>query len=223
MSKGPDTIQRRVNYERILKATGTTRARTSVCQRALTHRAARNRFDLLATRGVVWRTPDNGDMPKKDKRVDAYIDDAAEFAQPILVRIRQTVHEACPDVEETLKWGHPSFMHHGIMCGMAAFKEYCALHFWKGGLIVENIASDQAWGQLGRLTKVADLPPKKTVVGYVKKAMELNALGTKAPKRPTKPKKELVMPEPFMAAIKKNKKALATWMAEGKPRNWKYM
>ena len=196
-------------------------------------------------------------MPKTDKRVDAYIENAAEFAQPILTRIRQTVHEACPDVEETLKWGHPSFMYQGIMCGMVAFKEYCALHFWKGQLIVENVSSDQVWGQLGRLKKVGDLPPKKTVVGYVKKAMELNELGTQSPKRPTKPRKELVMPGAFMTAIKKNKKALATfegfsptnrrdyiewitdakgedtrarriaqaveWMAEGKPRNWKYM
>ena len=196
-------------------------------------------------------------MPKTDKRIDAYIENAADFAQPILTRVRQIVHEACPEVEETLKWGHPSFMYHGIMCGMASFKEYCAFHFWKGALIIENAASDQMWGQLGRLAKVSDLPPKKVLVGYVKKAMELNEEGTKFPRRPVKPKKELVMPEQFMAAIKKNKKALAgfeafspsnkrdyiewitdakgedtrdrriaqavEWMAEGKPRNWKYM
>ena len=196
-------------------------------------------------------------MPKTDKRIDAYIDNAADFAQPILTRVRQIVHEACPDVEETLKWGHPAFMYHGIMCGMASFKDYCAFHFWKGALIIENPTGDQMWGQLERLTKVSDLPPKKVIVGYVKKAMELNEEGTKVPRRPVKPKKELVMPEPFMAAIKKNKKAFAgfeafspshkreyiewitdakgedtrarriaqavEWMAEGKPRNWKYM
>jgi uncharacterized protein YdeI (YjbR/CyaY-like superfamily) len=196
-------------------------------------------------------------MPAKDKRVDAYIDQAPDFAKPILTRIRETVHEACPECEETLKWGHPSFMYNGIMCGMAAFKEYCAFHFWKGALIVEGAEGVNMWSQLGRLSKVSDLPPKKTVVGYVKKAMELNELGTKVPKRPAKAKKELVMPEPFMTAIKKNKKALAgfeafspshkreyiewisdakgedtrarriaqavEWMAEGKPRNWKYM
>src|SRR3954468_22615736 len=73
-------------------------------------------------------------MPAKDKRVDAYIDQAPDFARPILTRIRETVHEACPECEETLKWGHPLFMYNGIMCGMAAFKEYCAFHFWKGAL-----------------------------------------------------------------------------------------
>jgi len=196
-------------------------------------------------------------MPAKDKRVDAYIDQAPDFAKPILTRIRETVHEACPECEETLKWGHPSFMYHGIMCGMASFKSYCAFHFWKGSLIVADAKGDQAWGQLGKLSKVSDLPPKKVLTGYIKKAMELNELGTKPPKRAPKPKKDLVMPEPFMAAITKSKKALATyqgfspshqreyvewitdakgedtrarriaqaveWMAEGKPRNWKYM
>lgn len=196
-------------------------------------------------------------MPTKDERIDAYIDDAEDFAKPILTRIREIIHETCPDCEETLKWGHPSFMYRGILCGTAAFKEYCAFHFWKGALIIDNANGDQMWGQLGRLTKISDLPPKKTLVGYIEKAMELNELGTKVPKRPAKPKKELVMPEPFMAAIKKNKKALAgfeafspshkreyiewitdakgedtrarriaqavEWMAEGKPRNWKYM
>jgi uncharacterized protein YdeI (YjbR/CyaY-like superfamily) len=196
-------------------------------------------------------------MPNTDKRIDAYIDNAADFAKPILTRVREIIHEACPDVEETLKWGHPAFMYHGILCGMASFKEYCAFHFWKGALIIEGASGDQMWGQLGRLTKVSDLPAKKLLVGYVKKAMVLNAEGTKVPRPPAKPKKELVMPEPFMAAIKKNKKALAgyeafspshkreyiewitdakgedtrarriaqavEWMAEGKPRNWKYM
>jgi uncharacterized protein YdeI (YjbR/CyaY-like superfamily) len=196
-------------------------------------------------------------VPTRDKRIDAYIDDAEDFAKPILTRIRAIVHEACPDCEETLKWGHPSFMYRRILCGTAAFKEYCAFHFWKGALIIDNANGDQMWGQLGKLTRISDLPPKKTLVGYIEKAMELNELGTKVPKRPAKPRKELVMPEPFMAAIKKNKKALAgfeafspshrreyiewitdakgedtrarriaqavEWMAEGKPRNWKYM
>ncbi len=48
-------------------------------------------------------------MPKKDARVDAYINKSADFAKPILNQIRQLVHTACPDVEETIKWGFPHF------------------------------------------------------------------------------------------------------------------
>ena len=46
-------------------------------------------------------------MLKKDPRVDAYIDEAADFARPILSHIRRLVHAACPDVQETLKWNCP--------------------------------------------------------------------------------------------------------------------
>ena len=53
-------------------------------------------------------------MGKKDDRVDSYIGKAAGFAKPILAKLRGLVHGACPDAEETLKWGMPSFLYRGI-------------------------------------------------------------------------------------------------------------
>ena len=41
-------------------------------------------------------------MPSRDPRIDAYIARAAEFARPILEHLRAVVHEACPDVQETI-------------------------------------------------------------------------------------------------------------------------
>ena len=51
-------------------------------------------------------------------------------------------------------------MHDGILCGMAAFKEHCAVSFWKGSLIVDRKgrSADEAMGQFGRITRIADLP-----------------------------------------------------------------
>lgn len=73
----------------------------------------------------------------RDPRVDAYIDKAAPFAQPILERLREAVHEACPDVEETLKWSMPSFVHAGgILAGMAAFKQHVSFGYWKHALVM---------------------------------------------------------------------------------------
>jgi hypothetical protein len=63
-------------------------------------------------------------------------------------------------------------------------KEYCAFHFWKGALIIENSASDQMWGQLGRLAKVSDLRRRRSSSATSRKAMELNEEGTKVPRRP---------------------------------------
>src|SRR5205085_6619396 len=122
-------------------------------------------------------------MGKRDKRVDAYIAKSAEFARPILETIREAVHEGCPDVEETIKWSFPHFDYKGVMCGMAAFKEHCALGFWKGSLIVGNKTSDAGMGQFGRITSIKDLPDEKTLTGYVRKAAELNDKGVKVPGR----------------------------------------
>jgi hypothetical protein len=68
-------------------------------------------------------------------------------------------------VEETLKWSAPAYMHHGILCITAAFKQHCALVIWKGPLIFGNDKrGKEAMGHFGRLTKVSDLPPKKVLI-----------------------------------------------------------
>ncbi len=99
-------------------------------------------------------------MPTKDPRIDAYIARSADFAKPVLRHLRQLIHRGCPEAEETLKWGRPTFTYKGILCGMAAFKEHCALGFWKGRLIVGNNEGrrQEAMGQFGRITSLRDLP-----------------------------------------------------------------
>ncbi|HZT77994.1 MAG TPA: DUF1801 domain-containing protein [Vicinamibacterales bacterium] len=77
-------------------------------------------------------------MGTKDKRVDAYIAKAADFAKPILVHLRDAVHTACPEVTETIKWGMPAFDYKGPMCGMAAFKQHATFGFWKSSLVFGN-------------------------------------------------------------------------------------
>lgn len=151
-------------------------------------------------------------MGKRDPRVDAYIAKSADFAKPILNHIRTVVHEACPPVEETIKWSMPHFDYGGILCSMAAFKEHCAFHLWHGSLIVEN-GTREAMGQFGRITKVSDLPPKKAMIGYIKTGMKLRDEGVTSPTR-SKPKKksvDVVVPVELTTALKKNKKALAVF------------
>ena len=156
-------------------------------------------------------------MSTRDPRVDAYIAKSADFAKPILSHLREVVHSACPDVEETLKWGAPHFVYKGMLGGMASFKQHCAFGFWKGSLVIgeDATAASQAMGSFGRITKVADLPPKSTLAGYVKKAAKLNEDGTPRPKTkvPKPPKKEIAVPADFATALRKNKKARTTFEA----------
>jgi uncharacterized protein YdeI (YjbR/CyaY-like superfamily) len=152
-------------------------------------------------------------MGTKDPRIDSYITKAQPFARPILKYIRKAVHAGCPDVEETLKWSHPSFMYKGILCGMAAFNEHVTFGFWKATAMndVVSTKSGEAAGQFGRIQSVDDLPGEKAMVGLVKQAAALHDQGVKAPRLKTAPKAPIAEPDDFTAALKKNKKALKTY------------
>src|ERR1041385_1770035 len=151
-------------------------------------------------------------MPKKDPRIDAYIAKAADFAKPILTHLRKLIHAADPDAVETMKWSMPHFEHKGIVCGMAAFKAHCSFGFWKGELILGRSQGGDGMGHFGRITWLADLPSDKVLTSYIKKAVTLNEAGVKKAVLPrSKVKKELVVPDYFTGALRKNKKALATF------------
>ncbi|HYJ91894.1 MAG TPA: YdeI/OmpD-associated family protein [Pyrinomonadaceae bacterium] len=152
-------------------------------------------------------------MPTKDPRVDAYIEKSADFAKPILKHIRKVVHKACPAVTETMKWSFPHFDYKGMLCSMAAFKQHCAFGFWKQSLLEKSAfpAQKTAMGSFGRIESKADLPADDVLISLIKQAVELNDNGVKVAKKPTGPKKELVIPDYFTAALKKNKAAKETF------------
>lgn len=156
-------------------------------------------------------------MGKKDPRVDAYIAKSKDFAKPILEHFRELVHKACPDVEETIKWGFASFDFKGPFCSMASFKQHCAIGFWKAALMKDikltaNAKAETAMGHLGKITSLKDLPKDKVLISYLKEAAKLNADGVKLPPKPkSKEQKELVVPDFFTKALKKNKKSFETF------------
>jgi len=154
-------------------------------------------------------------MARKDPRIDAYLAKRAPFARPVLVRIRKVVHEACPDVVETVKWNNPAFEHHGLLAGFAAFKAHCTFGFWKDALIRsrEGAKTAELLDQLGKMTSVDDLPPDAAVTKVVKLAAELNEKGIKIDRPKAAPKTPVEIPADLMAALGKNKKAKVTFDA----------
>lgn len=153
-------------------------------------------------------------MGQHDPRVDAYIEKRAEFARPILERLRELVHATCPDVEETIKWGMPSFEYHGILCGMAAFKQHAVFGFWKHELV---IGDDEKWreamGSFGCLRSVRELPTRVQFARWMKKAMQLNVDGVKAPQRKRARRAPAKLHAAFRAALAKSSKARASFAA----------
>ena len=152
-------------------------------------------------------------MPTIDTRIDAYIARQREFAKPILTYLREVIHEGCPECEETLKWSSPSFMHHGILAGFAAFKEHATFGFWKHELVTGRRERGNAMGSFSRLTSVADLPPRRELVAMVRKAKAFNEDGARVPRRKPAPKKAIPVPSDLRTALARSKRAKATFDA----------
>ena len=162
-------------------------------------------------------------MSSHEPRIDAYIERQAEFARPILEELRQRVHSACPEVEETIKWGAPAFTYKGKLLGvMAGFKQHAAFNLWHGKQVVDaDAAAQEGMGQYGRLETLKDLPGKRTTTQHVRAAMALIEGGATATTgRTPKPPPEL--PADLGKAMRGNKPALAAWKAftPGKQREY---
>jgi hypothetical protein len=150
-------------------------------------------------------------MPILDPRIDAYIAASPAFAQPILTHLRDVIHAACPEVEETIKWSRPHFQYKGMLCQMSAFTAHCALGFWKGAVLFPDSAEKEAMGQFGRITAIKDLPSKKELSAIVKRAIKLNDEAVKPPARAAP--QALSVPEDFARALGANQAALKAFDA----------
>lgn len=151
---------------------------------------------------------------RTDPRIDGYIERQADFARPILNFLRETVHSACPDCEETLKWSMPYFLYKGeMLAGMAAFKQHATFGFWRGSLVVgEGKAEMDAMGQFGRIRSLEDLPSRAELGALVRKAMALTDQGVK-PTRNKQKKAPFSVPDDLRSALDRNPAAAATFEA----------
>jgi len=186
--------------------------RTGPCgapgRRAAHVRAQGNR----EARGGVRRFLGGGTM--KNPEVDAYIAKAAPFARPILEKIRRLFHQACPQIEERLKWGCPSFEHKGMVGGMAAFKAHAAFGLWRQDVLPAPRGMFRSKSPMGsdRYTDVSQLPPDAALLKYIRAAVKLNEDGPPS-RAKSRPKPPVKAPAYFMAALRKSGKALATFEA----------
>ncbi|MBV1686796.1 YdeI/OmpD-associated family protein [Novosphingobium sp. G106] len=187
-----------------------------------------------------------------DPRIDAYIAEAAPFAQPILTHLRGLIHAAVPGLDETIKWGMPHFMLGGKnLAGLAAFKAHAALVLHGEGRV--SAKDEDGMGGYGKIRSLEDLPPDTELTATLQASAARLANGVKKP-REAKAKPEIAMPNDFGAALPADARAFfdglapshryeylewitgakrpetrakrvaqaAEWLGEGKRLNWKY-
>ena len=145
-----------------------------------------------------------------DPRIDAYIAKAAPFARPSLEKVRERVHAAAPDAEETMKWSAPGFTVDGkILLMMAAFKAHAALNFWRGQEIGDGNPKAGAMGQFGKLTSADDLPADADLDALIREAAALAKTAPAPRKVKYEPKSPATLHPEFAAALEANPKAQA--------------
>jgi hypothetical protein len=72
----------------------------------------------------------------KDPRVDAYLDGLPDWQRDILSQVRDIVHAADPDVEETIKRTvQPYFVLDGNICAFLAAKDHVNVFLYDGAIV----------------------------------------------------------------------------------------
>ena len=72
----------------------------------------------------------------RDPRVDAYIDALPEWQQVICQEVRELVHAADTDVEETIKRTvQPYFVLQGSICALLAAKDHVNIFMYDGAIV----------------------------------------------------------------------------------------
>ena len=144
-----------------------------------------------------------------DAKVDAYIEKAQPFAQPILRHLRELASKAEPEAAEALRWGAPFWILKGRqLCGMASFKKHCAFILeWDG-------ADTKAMGNFGRITSIEDLPSDEEIIALIQQKAARIRSGedaASAKRKAAKPKPKIAVPEDFSEALSRQKGACAVW------------
>ena len=72
----------------------------------------------------------------KDPRVDAYLDGLPAWQQEVCSKVRDLVHEADPEVEETIKRTvQPYFVLDGNICALLATKDHVNVFLYDGAIV----------------------------------------------------------------------------------------
>jgi hypothetical protein len=72
----------------------------------------------------------------RDPRVDEYIDALPDWQQAVCRQVRDLVHAADPEVEETIKRRvQPYFVLQGNICALLATKDHVNVFLYDGGIV----------------------------------------------------------------------------------------
>jgi hypothetical protein len=106
----------------------------------------------------------------RDPRVDRYIEALPDWQQAICQQVRELVHAADPEVQETIKRRvQPYFVLQGNICALLATKDHVNVFLYDGGIVPDPE---------GIITGGHDNKTARTVAIYEGEALAATALRT---------------------------------------------
>ena len=141
-----------------------------------------------------------------NQKVDEFLINASKW-QVELTQLRKVVLDC--HLNEELKWGVPCYTYNkSNIVLIHAFKEYCAILFFKGALLkdvndilIEQTKNVQASRQI-RFTNIDEIVKLEAVLKtYIKEAIEIEKSGLKIDFKKTT---EYIIPEEFQIELNKN-------------------
>lgn len=113
--------------------------------------------------------------------VDTYISGLKHaWWQTIVRELRAAVHAADPNIEETIKWGTPSFEHQGRVAWVFCAADWVHFSFPQGALLdASHGLFEDTDNKAQRTIKVrrGEAVPRKVIIGLVKEAVQNNLTG----------------------------------------------
>lgn len=124
--------------------------------------------------------------------IDAKLAALGDWRGEVLARMRGLIHDADPDVEETVKWRKPSnpsgvpvWEHAGIICTGETYKDYVKLTFANGAALEDPAKLFNA-SLAGGTRRAIDIREGQTVDAAAFKALVKEAVALNVAKKPKK-------------------------------------
>jgi hypothetical protein len=130
----------------------------------------------------------NEDGLSASQRIDAKIAALDDWRGRTLARIRTLIHQADPDVVETVKWGRvPVFEHDGIITTAETYKTAVKMTFARGASIEDpkGLFNSSLEGNTRRAIdfREGDKIDEEALKGLIRAAVALNASARAAKRR----------------------------------------
>jgi hypothetical protein len=93
----------------------------------------------------------------RDARVDAYLGGLTGWQRAAMVRLRELVHQAVPEIREEWKWDTPVFASRANVCAIGVFSDHVKVNFFKGASLPDPAALFNA-GLDAKASRAIDFP-----------------------------------------------------------------